>query len=119
MVRGIWVWDSDLGKNVPKAEYLASQRPKPHPNGLKTPMLIGDTMEGVQSQLDGKMYDSKSALRQTYKEAGVTEVGNDSSVMNPQFYEPPRPDGGAISEAVDKAYSKVELTAGPGETDNT
>jgi len=48
------------------------------------PLLALDTMEPVQSMLDGKMYDSKSALRATYRQAGVTEVGNDSSVLNPK-----------------------------------
>ena len=48
------------------------------------PMTILDTMDPVQSQTNGKMYDSKAALRQEYKRAGVVEVGNDSSVMEPK-----------------------------------
>jgi hypothetical protein len=52
-------------------------------SGLSAPMLTLDTMDPVQSQTNGKMYDSKAALRAEYKRAGVVEVGNDSSVLNP------------------------------------
>lgn len=44
---------------------------------LPAPMIITDTMQPVKSMLDGKIYDSKSHLRSTYKAAGVIEVGND------------------------------------------
>jgi hypothetical protein len=44
------------------------------------PMFIPDHMPAVQSMLDGKMYDSKSELRKTYKAAGVIEVGNDAKM---------------------------------------
>jgi hypothetical protein len=50
---------------------------------LTSPMLVLDTMDPVQSQTNGKIYDSKAALRAEYKRAGVVEVGNDSSVMEP------------------------------------
>jgi len=50
---------------------------------LPAPMVIIDTMGPVQSMLDGKLYDSKSELRKTYKQAGVVELGND-----PQRYRP-------------------------------
>lgn len=39
--------------------------------------VIDDTMAPVQSMVDGKKYDSKSALRRHYRAAGVYEVGND------------------------------------------
>ncbi len=32
---------------------------------------------GIESWVDGKVYDSKSKLRQSYKEHGVIEKGND------------------------------------------
>lgn len=49
---------------------------------LAAPMIISDSLgtHGVQSMLDGRYYDSKSNLRRTYRDAGVTEVGNDSSL---------------------------------------
>ena len=49
---------------------------------LCAPMVICDGMPAVQSQNNGKMYDSKSAIRRHYKEAGVIEVGNDSSLWS-------------------------------------
>lgn len=49
---------------------------------LQAPMIIRDGqggIHGVQSMADGKFYDSKSNMRRHYREAGVVEVGNDSS----------------------------------------
>jgi hypothetical protein len=51
---------------------------------LAAPMLIRDSMDAVQSMLDGKMYDSKRGLRKTYREAGVIEVGDDKSYTDPE-----------------------------------
>lgn len=78
---------------------------------LSAPMLIGDTMEPVQSQLDGRMYDSKSTLRATYKQAGVVEVGNDSSVVNPKPRQKTKPNRQDIKAAVGKAFSRAGLGA--------
>jgi hypothetical protein len=78
---------------------------------LSRPMIIHDGMEPVQSQLDGKMYDSKAALRSTYKQAGVVEVGNDSSVNNPRRKPTPKPDRQAIKKSVAKAMSQAGLGA--------
>jgi len=75
------------------------------------PGIIIDTMAPVQSMLDGKLYDSKSALRATYKQAGVTEVGNDSSVLDPKPFKKPKPDRKAIKAAVGKAFSQAGLGA--------
>lgn len=78
---------------------------------LASPMLIRDGMDPVQSQLDGKMYESKSALRQTYKQAGVVEVGNDSSVIDPKPYRKPRPRREDINASVSKALSQAGFGA--------
>lgn len=84
----------------------------PKRSGLAGPACISDTMEaGVKSMLDGKIYTSKSLLRQTYKQAGVTEVGNDPSVINPKPFKRPRPDRMAIKAAVRRAASRVGLGA--------
>lgn len=76
---------------------------------LGAPMVLGDTMTPVQSMLDGKMYDSKAALRATYKAAGVTEVGNDPSI----YRKKPRakPDRSAIKASVNKAFSRAGFGA--------
>lgn len=83
---------------------------------LCCPMIISDTMDPIQSMLDGKMYDSKSRLRRTYKEGGVTEVGNDSSVMDPKPFKKPRPDPKKIRDSVRRAISLANLTtSSPGD----
>lgn len=51
---------------------------------LAAPMIIRDGMEPTKSMLDGQIYDSKSRIRQTYKQAGMVEVGNDSSYTDPE-----------------------------------
>lgn len=75
---------------------------------LPAPQIIGDSMAPVQSMLDGKMYDSKSRLRATYKAAGVVEVGNDVP-MTPK--KPERPKRSEIKAAVAKAFSQAGLGA--------
>lgn len=40
------------------------------------PRIASDNIE-VRSMLDGKMYSSKGRLRETYRSAGVEEVGNE------------------------------------------
>lgn len=78
---------------------------------LPGPMLIRDSMDPVRSMLDGKMYDSKAALRSTYKAAGVTEVGNDSSVTNPKPMSKQKPKRAEIRKSLDKAFSRAGLGA--------
>lgn len=78
-------------------------------SSLAAPGFIRDSMEPVQSMLDGKMYDSKSALRATYKAAGVVEVGNDSSITDPKPFKKPKPDRQAIKASVHKAFSQAGL----------
>lgn len=71
---------------------------------LPVPYFASDMMEPVQSQLDGRMYDSKSRLRATYRAAGVIEVGNDPARLR----KPPKvkPDRQAIKTALDKAQAR-------------
>jgi len=73
------------------------------------PAVIGDGMAPVQSMLDGKFYDSKAALRKTYKAAGVTEVGNDSSVVAPKPVKRNAPDKAEIRKATAKAFARVGI----------
>jgi len=80
-------------------------------SGIPAPMLIPDGMEPVKSMLDGKMYDSKAALRATYKAAGVAEVGNDSSLTDPKPFKKPAPDKNKIRAALDKGFSRAGLGA--------
>jgi len=73
------------------------------------PMIIADSMAPVQSMLDGKLYDSKAALRATYRAAGVTEVGNDPAMLRPK--PKPKPDRQAVKAAVGRAFSRAGLGA--------
>jgi hypothetical protein len=73
-------------------------------DALPVPYLATDTMSPVQSMLDGKMYDSKSALRRTYKAAGVTEVGNDPARLRPRAKA--KIDRNAIKATLDKATAR-------------
>jgi len=61
-------------------------------------------MEPVQSQVTGKWYESKSALRREYKATGHIEKGND--VRPP--WKMPRTPKAIIRETVRKAAARVE-----------
>ena len=73
---------------------------------MPAPRVIGDVMEPVTSQLDGRTYDSKSRLRKTYKDAGVTEVGTDAVTERTP---PPVPSRAPVEMAVGKALAKAGL----------
>ena len=110
-MRRVYVYDDMSERMVPKEE-LALRRSNDPPMSnpeLAAPRVISDGMEPVQSMLDGQMYDSKAHLRSTYKQAGVTEVGNDSSIVAPKPYKKPPPPRAKIQEAVGKAVSRVNL----------
>lgn len=96
-----WIWCTHRGTFVPPEEAV---RPHLARSGLPTPQVVTDTMEPVRSMLDGRMYDSKAALRATYRAAGVTEVGNDAPTKRGPR---PEPDREAIKGSVVRAMSAV------------
>lgn len=98
----------DLDKPWPHECRADERRQRSH---LPAPGIIADNMEPVQSMLDGKMYDSKSHLRQTYKHNGVVEVGNDSSIMDPKPLPKRKPDRKSVRSSVRKAFSQAGLGA--------
>jgi len=79
--------------------------PEPKRAGFPTPYTVSDVMQGAQSQLDGKMYDSKSQLRKTYRDAGVIEVGNDPARLRKK--ERTKPDKQGIRDSIKKAAEIV------------
>ena len=91
--------------------------PDNHVQPLAAPMVIRDGMEPTQSMLDGKLYDSKRALRATYRPSGnkegkyFTEVGNDPSILNPKPFVKPKPDRMKVKAAVHRAFSKAGFGA--------
>ena len=106
MVRGTFVYRN--GELVPK--HLAEPLIRPARSDIAAPYLALDTMAPIKSMLDGKMYDSKAALRRTYKAAGVREIGNevDAAVKDaaaPKSPKPPaRPDLIAAYHKVKQGY---------------
>ena len=76
---------------------------------LAAPRIATDTMGPVQSMTNGKMYDSKSALRAEYRRAGVVEVGNDVPLKKPA------PDRAALKKqrqaTIGKALSRTGFGA--------
>ncbi|MER8741566.1 hypothetical protein NKH54_00645 [Mesorhizobium sp. M1004] len=77
---------------------------KPKRSHLSAPMINSDTMSAVQSMHDGKVYTSKSALRATYRAAGLEEVGNDPARLRPR--KRPKIDRKAIKDSVQKAQAR-------------
>ena len=71
-----WLDAEEYDRRYAEYEERAFQRGS-NQGELCAPMVITDGMRAVQSMTDGKMYDSKSALRKEYRRAGVIEVGND------------------------------------------
>jgi hypothetical protein len=57
-------------------------------------------------QASGKIYDSKSKLRQEYKQLGMVEVGNDPARNRPKPKH--KPDRKAISDTIQKAKARFD-----------
>lgn len=94
--RGWHNLDAWPGNCLPEAPQRSEVVPVPH--------FIRDTMDPIQSQVTGQMYDSKAALRREYKAHGVTEIGNDK--MPPR--QKPKPDRKAIRQSVEKAVARYD-----------
>ena len=88
------------GRIVPKSQ--AAPLPRGPRSGVAAPMLIRDQMDALQGMHDGKLYDSKSALRASYRAAGVNELGNDAPTT---AQAPARP--GGFREDVARAFNDV------------
>lgn len=93
----------DFSKDIvlpePKAALPPIQR-----SDLPCPRLASDIMEPVQSQVTGKFYESKSALRAEYKATGHIEKGNDKRPP----WKMPRTPRAQIRDTVRKATARVE-----------
>lgn len=92
----------DFSKEIALPERV---RPGPAPrSSLPCPQVLSDAMDAVQSQVSGKFYDSKSALRAEYKATGHIEKGNDTRPP----WKMPRTPRAVIRETVRKAAARVE-----------
>lgn len=92
----------DFSREIP-----APPKVRPGPparSSLPAPQVLSDHMDPVQSQVTGKMYDSKSAIRAEYKATGHIEKGNDRRPP----WKMPRTPRAVIRETVRKAAARVE-----------
>lgn len=82
--------------------------PDNHVQPIAAPMVIRDEMPAIQGQHDGKMYDSKRALRASYQPSGnaegkyFTEIGNEVQKRTRV-----KPDRRQIKDSVQKAAAKL------------
>lgn len=53
-------------------------RPPRQRSDLPAPSYISDGLADIRGMHDGKTYSSKAALRASYRQAGVVELGNDA-----------------------------------------
>lgn len=102
-IRGRWIWDTSKNDLVSADEFV---RPQTKRSSLSAPSVMRDSMEPVQSMLDGKMYDSPSMLRKTYKRAGVEEVGNDP--QRHRLFKRKPVDRSKVVQSIEKATARVE-----------
>lgn len=70
MEKGKWKWSEKECKLIPCVE---------EKKRAVAPFVHVDEMAPLESMIDGKIYESKSALRAHYKAAGVIEKGNDKA----------------------------------------
>lgn len=94
----------DFSKEIPTPVRIAPGHPKR--SDLPFPMVVSDAMPPVQSYADGLMYDSKAAIRASYRRHGVTEVGNDPARFKPRVKA--KIDRKQIKATVERAKARVE-----------
>lgn len=94
----------DFSKEIPAPRRILRGPAKR--SDLAFPMVVSDTMDPVESQVDGKVYDSKSAIRASYRAHGVTEVGNDPGRFKPRVKA--KIDRKEIRATVDRAKARVD-----------
>lgn len=95
----------DFTREIP-APARQSVPGQPKRSDLPCPMVLSDIMEPVQSQVTGKVHESKSAIRAEYRAHDVTEVGNDAARFRQKVR--PKIDRKQIKATVDRAKARVE-----------
>jgi hypothetical protein len=86
---------------------------------LPVPNVISDTMSPVQSMVDGKMYDSKTALRATYLPGGNAEGKRYVEIGNDPARHKPKPKHKVDRKAVRESLHKAEARFSRGERINS
>ena len=77
---------------------------------LACPMVISDSLgvQGLQSQVDGRLYDSKSNMRKHYRQSGVIELGNDAPTEKGKVQRDPHAKKKRL-DAIGRAFNRVGL----------
>lgn len=98
---------------VVKGGPLDTRPPTGPESDFPAPMLIRDDMPALRSMGDGRFYDSKSALRASYRAQGLREVGNDVP-LTPQDNRKPitKAEIGAAYQKVREGYRPAPLEHG-------
>lgn len=70
-IRGVFIWDKEKQRMVPKKDFKKKI--------IAAPFVQQDTIEPIMSHAtrEGKVFESKSALRRHYKEHGFRETGGE------------------------------------------
>lgn len=76
-MRGTFVYRN--GELIPKC--LAEPPARGPRSNLACPSLVRDGIDDLVGMHDGRIYDSKSTLRASYRAQGFRELGNDTSVV--------------------------------------
>ncbi len=78
---------------------------------LPSPMVIRDALDDLIHPCDSKVYDSKSAFRETTKRYGGIELGNDENT-DKRWVDDVKPDEIAVAkQMVDQGYKPAPETA--------
>lgn len=80
--------------------------PEPARSSLPAPHYINDIMPPTRSMGNGKLYDSKAAMRAHYKRDGFVEVGNDPARLRP--FKRPEPNRKEIRTSIEKAVARFD-----------
>lgn len=87
-------------------EIERKRKSAPARSALAFPMVVSDYLPETKNMVDGKYYESKSAMRRVYRQRGYVEVGNEEMKPAPK----PKPDRKAIRNSVGKALNRVGIS---------
>jgi hypothetical protein len=97
-----WFTCPDTGRQT----YRRVRTDPPPPRGqFATPMVVHDQCE-VKSMVDGQIYTSKAALRQSYREKGYVEVGSEDITKH---VKPPQKDRKKLRESIARGLSQAGI----------
>ena len=109
--RGTFVYRN--GRVVEKGGPDDVREPRGPASSLPRPMLIRDGMDALRGMHDGRLYESKSELRRSYREQGYAELGNDAPLAPRDNSRPITKDEiGAALQKVRQGYKPPPLEYG-------